>query len=147
VDLENKPRYEALSYTWKDYHAPYTGAGEKDNDSYTTIYVAENGNLEVISHLAQTLGYIHDILVQPGSTRRLWCDEISVNQKNLIEQGLQVSLVGKIYSRAERTLLWPGECDGHMPAFLDLIRHLFALPINWSKGSLDLHDETLLNEF
>jgi hypothetical protein len=43
----------------------------------------------------------------------LWVDALCINQKDLLERGLQVMRMGLIYSRAAEVLVWLGEeADG-----------------------------------
>jgi hypothetical protein len=129
VDLNNKPRFEALSYTWRNYDIKGPGVMEADDNLYIAIKIANSGLLHITTFLGRILQEMHDILVQPELSGRLWVDQISINQQDLDERSHQVSLMHRVYGQAERTLLWLGACDEHTPAFLDLTRRLNDLPL------------------
>jgi hypothetical protein len=46
------------------------------------------------------------------SSKYFWIDQICIDQKNKEEQSNQVELMGSIYSKSIRTLIWIGEGDG-----------------------------------
>jgi hypothetical protein len=87
----NKPKYEALSYTW----------GEED----ATEVIKLNGrDFRVRKNL-------HDALHQLRSNtekRASWGDAICINQEDIQERSSQVSIMAFIYSRAQRVLVWLG---------------------------------------
>jgi len=41
-----------------------------------------------------------------GLTEKLWIDSVSINQEDNDEKGFQVALMGDIFSRAEKVLVW-----------------------------------------
>ncbi|KAI4259489.1 MAG: hypothetical protein L6R42_004549 [Xanthoria sp. 1 TBL-2021] len=95
------PDYEALSYTW----------GSRDDP--VDIWVADlptdadpmgEGQLPVTQNLAVALRYLRS----EESTRDIWIDAICVDQQNLGERGHQVELMGDIYQKAKRVLVWLG---------------------------------------
>ena len=48
----------------------------------------------------------------PNTTRAVWADQISVNQKDQAERSQQVKLMSLMYRSAERVLFWPGSDPG-----------------------------------
>lgn len=87
----DRPRYEALSYTW----------GRPDE--LKTIEL--NGRrVDVRNNLA--LALIH--LRHATEDRVLWIDAICINQADLKERNSQVQLMSYIYTRARRVLVWLG---------------------------------------
>jgi hypothetical protein len=97
VGLNNKPRFEALSYTWRNYNIKDPAVIEADENSYTAINIADTGFLDITTILSTILQDMHDILVQPKSSGRLWGDQISINQQDLEERSHQVTLMHHIY--------------------------------------------------
>ncbi|KAG4444118.1 hypothetical protein IFR05_000347 [Cadophora sp. M221] len=86
-----RPRYEALSYTW----------GRADDLRAIEL----NGTrVEVRKNLA--LALIH--LRHASEERVLWIDAICINQSDLEERNRQVELMAYIYARAKRVLVWLG---------------------------------------
>lgn len=41
--------------------------------------------------------------------RVLWADAICIDQQNIEKRGKQVQLMGMIYWKADRVLVWPGQ--------------------------------------
>jgi hypothetical protein len=103
-ELDDAPPYYALSHTW----------GTKKQD--VPIHI-DGALLHVSEHLAVGLRRLRR-LADANTTlvpalQYVWIDNICINQQDLIERSLQVRLMGNIYSRAIRTLIWLG------PAFED----------------------------
>lgn len=82
-------RYGALSYVW----------GDQDNP----LSISVNGHsLAVGKNLHVALSHLRNHALE----RILWIDAIWVNQKDLEERGLQVQLIGKMYSKASLCGMW-----------------------------------------
>ena len=97
VDLRHSPKYEAVSYTW----------GSEGNEQ--TIYV-NNNPFRIRVNLYR---FLFRLRQQSRKPRTLWIDAISISQVNLDEKRQQVAVIGKIFSSAERVLIWLGEhADG-----------------------------------
>ena len=80
--------YEALSYTWGGSDKPRSISINKQNLAVTeSVYAAPLR------------------LRDRFFNRILWIDAICINQENLKEQGQQVQLMAKIYSKATRVLV------------------------------------------
>lgn len=58
---------------------------------------------------------IHDALCRvrrtDGAPRRLWADQVCINQEDLAERGRQVRLMNAVYKGAARILVWLGRDD------------------------------------
>ena len=96
--------YEALSYTW----------GGSDKPRSISI---NKRNLVVTENLYTALLHLRDRSLE----RILWIDAICIDQENLEEQGQQVQLMAKIYSKAARVLVWLGETAHSSDAALEYI--------------------------
>ncbi|KIW31134.1 uncharacterized protein PV07_02808 [Cladophialophora immunda] len=95
-----RPSYEAISYTRGDARdeEEILVSGERERRSQTqTLRIRKN-----LSHCLKRLR-------QPSGSRYLWVDGICIDQRNDEEKGAQVSIMGKIFSGAERVLVWLGE--------------------------------------
>ncbi|KAH7175976.1 heterokaryon incompatibility protein-domain-containing protein [Dactylonectria macrodidyma] len=83
--------YEALSYCWGSNRLAGTViANEK------VLFITENLS-EALQHLRHR-----------DEDRILWIDAICIDQNNIRERGHQVGCMGRIYSRADRVLIWLG---------------------------------------
>jgi hypothetical protein len=122
-DLNNPPKFaeflEALSYTWG-----------KPTPSQIVYCRGENhGRLSVSPNL-------HDALVAlrlEHHSRFLWIDQICINQTDNEEKSVQVQLMGQIYSKASRVLIWLSkevflcqDLDNHFNTILKLWDKLIA---------------------
>ncbi|XP_014553973.1 hypothetical protein COCVIDRAFT_106300, partial [Bipolaris victoriae FI3] len=86
--------YEALSYCW--------GTSEE-----TKKIDCDGQLLEIRANLESTLRFFR----YKDKPRVMWVDGICINQKNDKEKSQQVSLMGVIYWKASRVLVWLGEED------------------------------------
>jgi hypothetical protein len=84
--------YEALSYVWGNPHE-------------TLPIHVDREQFRVTVNLHAALSRLRD----PSLQRILWVDAICINQENPEEQGQQVQLMAKIYSKAHRVIVWLGE--------------------------------------
>lgn len=130
VSLRDNPQYEALSYTW--------GLGSLSKNSLCV----DNVPFEITCNLESALRHLR----YERDVRVLWVDAICINQKDVDERGFQVSLMGLIYSRALKTVIYLGDADKDSKAAFDLLvmfsedKHFTELPIwrDQAKTKLDL---------
>jgi hypothetical protein len=107
TDLDHDPSYMALSYCWGD-------SSEKSS-------VILNGSTFLISSsLATALRYIRANFCQ-GKTATLWADALCINQDDSAERGSQVQMMGDIFSKALKVILWVGEEFGSSDLAMDVI--------------------------
>ncbi|KAF2818325.1 HET-domain-containing protein [Ophiobolus disseminans] len=105
--LDSAPSYEALSYTW----------GNEEN----ACRISMDG---LPFHVRPNLRDALRRLRQLQSTRIMWIDAICIDQNSADEKSVQVPLMGKIYTRAERVIAWLGEETFDSGMALDFIPHL-----------------------
>lgn len=86
--------YEALSYCWGAPHME-------------SVIDCSQGCIPI----TMTLDHALRVLRRTDVSRRLWIDQICINQKNNTERSSQVRLMHRIYSGAKRTIVWLGEDD------------------------------------
>ena len=98
--LAQAPPYEALSYTWGllHRHKPITVVGEDENGEGTEWAVMATP--QVLAALRRLRG---------ATTRRLWIDQLCINQDDVEEMPGQINLMEGIYRRASRVVIWLGE--------------------------------------
>jgi hypothetical protein len=93
-----KPSFAALSYCWG-----------------TSIFDADltcNGKtLKITQSLAAALRHIRDQEI----ALPLWVDQVCINQQDILERNSQVKLMGQIYSKAFKVVIWLGEEDRNLP--------------------------------
>jgi hypothetical protein len=93
VSLDEKPPYDALSYTWGDPTA-------------TKSIEVDGVSIHVTSNLEQALRHMRD----RKADLVLWVDAICINQLDATEKSHQVALMGRIYSECAQVRIWLG-CD------------------------------------
>ena len=92
VNLDDKPRYDAVSYTW----------GEDTGRTPISI----NG---MPVPVRQNLLNFLIRLWRHGHNTPLWIDALSIAQHNVAEKGRQVGMIGDIFQQAGSVLVWLGE--------------------------------------
>ena len=94
--IGNCKAFEALSYAWGD------------PTPVEPIFI--NGSRTLISH---NLNLALQHLRFPQSCRALWIDAVCINQTDTRERNHQVFMMNRLYSAAERVLVWLGEARDH----------------------------------
>lgn len=111
LDSGTSDTYEAISYVWGN---PSRQAEISCNG--LTLRVTQS---------------IHDALARvrlPDRPRRLWADQICINQDDLAERSQQVELMNLVYKNAEQVLVWLGDDEeGVAERALGLIRYLHGV--------------------
>ncbi|EXJ92906.1 hypothetical protein A1O3_01461 [Capronia epimyces CBS 606.96] len=89
--VHRRPPYAAISYTWGK-------AGE-------TRQIRVNGRL---FHVRVNLWNLLLHLRQRGESRFLWIDALCIDQQNLEERNFHVQLMGSIYEKSDKAIVWLG---------------------------------------
>lgn len=87
------PSYEALSYVW----------GPKDTSA--NIFMGRN---KIRFEVSQVLSTALRHLRFERKARTVWIDALCINQSNTTERSKQVTIMGDIYQRATRVIVWLG---------------------------------------
>jgi hypothetical protein len=93
-DIDNAPAYEALSYVWGPIQQP-------------DEILCNGQTIGIQPSLSSALKRLR----LPHSERIIWADAICINQSDSVEKSHQVPLMGSIYSKAERVVVWLGPGD------------------------------------
>ncbi|KAJ2988266.1 hypothetical protein NUW58_g4070 [Xylaria curta] len=127
VDLDNinrSSRYEALSYVW----------GERA------------GSIPVLCHGKQLLvtPNCHDALIRlrlPAERRRLFIDAICIDQRqgqpSVAERDRQIPLMGQVYEKSHRVLIWLGKSHPSTEALFEVMQlgyWLHCVRVSLGKG-------------
>ena len=137
-DLAAPPRFEALSYTWGD-------------DPGSNKVLCGDLWLPVTSNLHAVLLELRHL----DEPRIMWIDAICINQDNRGEKNHQVVLMRKIYSTAERVIVWLGEADAETPILLEFWKQIIQavyeglLPWNgkhlhWAADTMNVEHDRLV---
>jgi Heterokaryon incompatibility protein (HET) len=97
-----------LSYTWRDPHPVLTQQrGLNWDESPENVILCDGPRLAITRNLSDALHQFRQI----GILRPLWIDAVCINQADLDERGIQVAVMGAIFSNAEEVLVWLGAED------------------------------------
>jgi hypothetical protein len=97
--------YDALSYVWGD------------SETSKSIFI-EKHNLPVTLNLHSALWRLRHHFIE----RILWVDALCINQRDLSEKEQQIRFMAKIYTQANRVVVWLGEAADDSDQALDEIR-------------------------
>ncbi|KAG4433755.1 hypothetical protein IFR05_010754 [Cadophora sp. M221] len=104
-DLDNAPPFNALSYTWGDaYRDPLTPAIPETPPKFELRMTCNGKPVAITRNLYDALSAFVDARI----TGLIWVDAVCINQMDHVEKGIQVALMGDIYSRATEVLIWLG---------------------------------------
>jgi hypothetical protein len=133
--LDETPYFEAVSYVW----------GSPDR---CVELICDNEQILITASLSNVL---HRVRL-PDRTRTLWTDYVCINQEDLGEKGSQVALMGKIYRRSNRTLIYIGaQHSGHGESILGLLndidQNIFSnLQQEWGSAPAMKQDHQLVRD-
>jgi hypothetical protein len=102
VSIDDPPTFEALSYAW-------------EGQRFDQGIVCDEESLLISATCKAALLRLR----LKTKNRLLWIDQICINQTSLEEKNHQVAIMGEIYSRAKRTIVWLGTD----PRSDELLRH------------------------
>ena len=107
--IGERPKYEALSYCW----------GAKDDNCEHPIYL--DGHATIVStNLEAALRALRLLTI----SRTLWIDAICINQNDMAEKAVQVTMMGTIYSKAKRAIVWLGSQSEDSTLAMTSLRNL-----------------------
>ncbi len=110
--LDDAPEYEALSYVWGSMHRHLPVSVVVDDDEKTE---------EALFATPQLLMALRR-LRRTSESRRLWIDQLCIAQDDIGEKGAQIQLMGRIYNRAMRVVVWLGEDGGRAEVLAETLR-------------------------
>ena len=107
--LEEKPYYEALSYTWGDAN------NRKEIRCGDQLVTVSENLYDALRHLRC-----------PDRVRTLWIDAICINQLDIAEKSAQICMMADIYEIAQAVLVWIGKEDNKTEQAFSEARRLAA---------------------
>ncbi|KAF2485505.1 heterokaryon incompatibility protein-domain-containing protein [Neohortaea acidophila] len=119
--------YDALSYAW-------------GNNERTKMISCNGRRLAITQNLLEALHRFRE----PDRVVTIWIDQICVCQERIKERNQQVQLMGKIFKRARKVIVWLGEDDEDSRAGMQLITQLLSISHHQSvsgltPADLDIH--------
>jgi hypothetical protein len=95
--------YEAISYCWSQ------GIGDNIEDTWDFEMKCGEDTIKVPRNLGRALRRLR----YRNRPRRLWMDSVCIDQQNIKEKSSQVALMGEIFAKATRVVVWLGEEDSN----------------------------------
>ncbi|KAL3606787.1 hypothetical protein FPOAC2_01752 [Fusarium poae] len=120
-NLGLSPRYEAISYCW-------------GTDGRSSEIICDGESLALTKSIEGALRRMR----HATSQRRLWADQVCINQYDIAERSQQVGLMNAIYKGADHVLVWLG--DDH-----EGVAHDAVTMIHYLDGVFN--NEEIHNEF
>jgi hypothetical protein len=127
--------YEAISYVWGT--GPrcselrcYDGYGCHHDEGSTESAADDDDDVDgsTILPLTQSIDDALERLRLPDRPRRLWADQICINQADVAERSQQVRLMNEIYRGAARVLVWLGrDEEGIAKDAVRMVNHLHSV--------------------
>jgi hypothetical protein len=109
VPLSDEHRYEAISYAWG------------------TPILSKELNLPSGSLMITESLYLALQCFRLGDrVRYLWADGVCINQSDNTEKGKQVALMGEIYRRTQKVLIWLGPGNEYSGNVIKILKQLAA---------------------
>lgn len=96
ASIEKAPQFEAISYVW--------GSKERTHEIICDRGRFSRKRIAITANLRDALKGVR----LPDKARFLWADSICIDQDNRKEQGHQVALMGQIYQKATKVLIFVG---------------------------------------
>jgi hypothetical protein len=109
ASLDDDPKYEAVSYVW----------GPTEDLGRISVALFEEGVL-----ITKNLQSVLRSLRLSDRVRVLWVDALTINQEDLNERANQVTIMGEIYSKAERVLAYLGDHFEGCELAMEAVRQL-----------------------
>ncbi|KAK7957259.1 HET-domain-containing protein [Apiospora aurea] len=115
LSLGQNEEFEPLSYCWGD-------AGKMES---VTIDAEPVGGSSLRIPVAQSIVEALRQLRLPDKPRRLWIDQLCINQDDRDEKTQQVGLMSRVYSEASTVHIWLGLADRATAAALAVVRDIY----------------------
>ncbi|KAH8900484.1 HET-domain-containing protein [Thozetella sp. PMI_491] len=113
VNLLNRPKYDALSYTWAD----------ESGDARRTkqiLCMNDESTIRVTKNCYTAMQKLR-LLDKP---RDVWIDAICIDQENDLERSYQVSLMSRIFTQAQNVIVYTGEGSPQTDQLFDWVNGL-----------------------
>ncbi|KAI1390123.1 heterokaryon incompatibility protein-domain-containing protein [Hypoxylon trugodes] len=119
--LDSAPKYTCVSYTWGSPEFPESAPQPLPlNDP--RIVTLNGKEWEVTPNLFDFLQELSSHFI--ARFKYYWVDALCINQDDTNERSVQVNLMGRIYSRCEKTIIWLGRANTQTPKVSAMIRRL-----------------------
>ncbi|KAH7343023.1 heterokaryon incompatibility protein-domain-containing protein [Rhexocercosporidium sp. MPI-PUGE-AT-0058] len=112
-ELDSIPTFQALSYTWaspmyQEFSGTYTAAsghGQNEAALHGEEIELDGSSCTISGNLFDALSWLAESKMQDY----IWADAICIDQGNMKEKAVQISLMGDIYTGAKNVIVWLGK--------------------------------------
>ena len=119
ASIADPPLHETVSYAW-GYGTGWPLELNKDIGTATNSTIHPPSNVDKSTlHVSVTVSHILHFLRPASGWRLLWIDAICINQSDNAEKSLQIPMMDRIYSKAERVIIWCPPCRMHLAKDLE----------------------------
>lgn len=134
VDLDTKPQYEAISYSWGlDPEFSLSKLEVVEDTIHEERPILLNGKTH---HVTMNLYRALTEFRRRKWDKMLWADQICINQQNNEDKALQLKLMTDIYSSASMVIIWLGKASMTKNNALDFMEKLADRPERAAADSL-----------
>ncbi|KAK4195297.1 heterokaryon incompatibility protein-domain-containing protein [Triangularia verruculosa] len=106
--LDDAPEYMALSYTWG---SPIIGVDEDEYSGAPIPLGIRTSSGKKFIFIGRNLYEALVSIIARGLATYLWVDAVCINQSDNDEKGIQIALMGDIFSRCQKVIAWLGLDD------------------------------------
>ncbi|KAF5659560.1 heterokaryon incompatibility protein (het-6OR allele) [Fusarium heterosporum] len=121
-----RPEFHALSYTW---NPPYGGDAARYTEADMRDIILNGSKFSVMPNLYEAFFQLHQSFPQTP----FWIDALCINQDDLKERKLQVSIMDRIFGGASRVIVWLGKPNPKLELALKIVERLAPVAIDVSK--------------
>jgi len=110
-DADSDVNFEALSYVWGPF-----------NDE-AAVSILQQDSTVIRYRVTKNLETALRRLRLEHMDRTIWADAICINQADISERSQQVAMMGEIYRKASRVVIWLGDDTNGTSKGIDMLRH------------------------
>ena len=132
ADLQDRPEYDCLSYTWADPH--FDAAFSPTSDFAGSVRTAAETVIKCNGEDFVIKENLRQALLELGRnafprSEWIWIDAVCISQDDGAEKSRQVQLMRDIYSQAQTVIAWLGIEDDGTAAALEVLQRVAAIPL------------------
>ncbi|KAM0350670.1 hypothetical protein ACHAPU_003158 [Fusarium lateritium] len=122
-----RPEFHALSYTW---NPPYGGDAARYTEADMRDILLNGSKFSVMPNLYEAFFQLHRSCPQTP----FWIDALCINQNDLQERKLQVSIMDRIFGGASRVIVWLGKPNAKLELALKIVERLAPVAVDVSRS-------------
>jgi len=111
-NADSDVNFEALSYVWGD-----------PNDDDVAVSILQLDSSMIKYRITKNLETALRRIRLEHMDRSIWADAICINQADISERSHQVAMMGDIYRKASRVVIWLGDDTNGTSKGIDMLRH------------------------